>query len=857
MPAIRKILCLLTAYLTVFHALVLGAASPSLSVSQYPETVYLGDTVSFSVVLHDFTGSEIPPQFENAEAAASVEFLGSRDSTSRFESYVNGQRTTRVNADRIYSYRITPSREGRFTTGTVSIESGGRSLSAPGCSFNVIGPKASPDIYCTLEANYGQVLVDSDFKVVFKLSVKALPPPFEDVGPLHPDMPLSISAEYLNFGEKEGLVVPTPESALRPFISSSSRKASFTINQYTAQDFFERSMQRFHLNEERFESGGTNFWSYSLPIEYSATETGDYTFGPVFVKGEIPVLLDNRGNFRSLKIFVSAPALTVSVIPPPQEGRPAWYVGAVGSSMDIRTSLDSEHCKVGDPLSLTVDITGDFNQRSLSPPDIVSQLGDQKDFRIYGDNVETFPIPGGKRFKYRIRPLRAGTLEFPAVRAAFYNAAGQDYFTVVSEPLPLQAEATTQISAASPDAVDEIKKAEPTLPGGIIMDRLDRLPLAFTLFGANSLWILSCGPLALFLLVAAVKYGSAGIRTYLSHTRFSRGASGALRELRLSAVAAKRGEPESGERALRAARSAIALVLGRDAASVTESDIVAGLTAGGVPEEDAKRTAGLFVTLETSVYSPTSEVGGLSGTIDSLAEEIARAKSAMKKARRPRSGKAPLLILAAFLCLSLSPASAADVPEFEWERANHAMFTAAGESDFLDAARLYFAIVTNGASSGPLYYNLSSALILADKPQAALEALGEAEKYLGSSREVEDNWKAATARLYGGKGEFPVSRTFLFWHYGADLAARTDIAVFSWVLFCLLATVRILIPRKSGAAPAGAARRLLGILLCASALTFLFYGTTALIYHMRASSRLHNLPGVELSISTGPAEVMQ
>jgi hypothetical protein len=71
--------------------------------------------------------------------------------------------------------------------------------------------------------------------------------------------------------------------------------------------------------------------------------------------------------------------------------------------------------------------------------------------------VSADTLPNGKRFKYRVRPTREGTLEFPPIRLAYYDTAARAYRTVATAPVPIQARATTQIATADPaDGTDAL-----------------------------------------------------------------------------------------------------------------------------------------------------------------------------------------------------------------------------------------------------------------------------------------------------------------------------------------------------------------------------------------------------------------
>ena len=138
---------------------------------------------------------------------------------------------------------------------------------------------------------------------------------------------------------------------------------------------------------------------------------------------------------------------------------------------------------------------------------------------------------------------------------------------------------------------------------------------------------------------------------------------------------------------------------------------------------------------------------------------------------------------------------------------------------------MYYAMVTNGAASGPLFYNLGTALLLAGKKPAAAEALMAAERRMGTSAEVADNLRLALADE-GTSGHLPVSRVFLFWHYGLPFPTRIDLAVLGWTVFWLAAAVSALFGRGRRLRPLRALLRAVGAL---ALILFAVYGASIAI----------------------------
>ncbi|MGQ9661317.1 MAG: tetratricopeptide repeat protein [Kiritimatiellia bacterium] len=126
---------------------------------------------------------------------------------------------------------------------------------------------------------------------------------------------------------------------------------------------------------------------------------------------------------------------------------------------------------------------------------------------------------------------------------------------------------------------------------------------------------------------------------------------------------------------------------------------------------------------------------------------------------------------------------------FLWHEANARMAAAVTPEDFMRAAESYHQLVRMGVRNGPLFYNLGTALLLAQEHTTALDYLLRAERYLGSTPEVLQNLRLAAAGIEakGGMG-LPWYRPLFFWHFGLPAGLRAVVAAcsFSLLWICLL-----------------------------------------------------------------------
>ena len=813
---------------------VAAVQAATLGLSLDRTRIYLGESVIANVTLEGSRDDRNIPVFQKA-APNEVEYLGSRDNSRHSIVIINGKVTRNDFEGRVFVFRITPSAAGTFETGTVSVKTPSGILSATGARIEVTGVEKRDDISASVTCGDQTVLVDSPFTITLSVLIRALPAPNAEFEPIMPGQPLHLEAEYLNGAEVKGLKLPDLNAALNSLVSRrAGREAAFTLNDYKQRgmsldlfdfggDPFAARPIQFRIPYKKIQRDGTNYWEYAVSLDYTPTAEGDYTFGPVTVKGAIIVGARPDGTAKMDEVFVVGPAVTVRVVPPPEEGRPDYFIGSVGKSMRATASLDTSRCKVGDPLTLTLDLAGEISVSNLKPPILSLQPGHSDDFRIYDDNIESENIEGGKRFKYRVRPLRAGTLEFPAVLVAYFNTAKGAYETVATDPMPLQVEETTRIAASSvtdnaaADGTVRDAAGSVLVPDGIVASASDPPPRCLAR-GPKALAALLAGAPALWVLVVALRALAGWLRRRRERGTLGRRASSNLRAFRQARARVSKDPTAAAAAASSAARVALAAKLGLETVSLTVPEMRKALADRAVPGETIDETCAAFEDLEQLSYSHGSEDG------DTACQRIDRLGSALEKAFA-----ALRAVIAAALLLGAATRethAAGLVPDtFEWERAEQTMAAAVTDEDFLGAAAMYYAMVTNGAASGPLFYNLGTALLLSGKKLAAAEALVAAERRMGTSAEVADNLRLALADE-GSSGHLPVSRVFLCWHYGIPFATRIDLAVLGWAAFWFAAAAVALLGHCRCLRPF---RALLRAVAALSLILFVIYGASVAI----------------------------
>ena len=144
----------------------------------------------------------------------------------------------------------------------------------------------------------------------------------------------------------------------------------------------------------------------------------------------------------------ASPAITIEALPLP-DGAPPSFQGAVGTfQMDAR--LDRSEVEVGEPIQLTIRLSGAGNVAVLAPP----KLEAPGIFEVYDPDVETTlnasgrQVRGMKTFTYLLVPRTNGTFELPALRFAYFDPQAAAYRQLEAAPMTVRVTGTAAPAAA-------------------------------------------------------------------------------------------------------------------------------------------------------------------------------------------------------------------------------------------------------------------------------------------------------------------------------------------------------------------------------------------------------------------------
>ncbi len=128
-------------------------------------------------------------------------------------------------------------------------------------------------------------------------------------------------------------------------------------------------------------------------------------------------------------------SVTFTVEALPEKGRPVNFTGAVGS-FNLKTSVSRDKVEAGDPLTLSVEVSGKGNFKSVTMP----KLADNQSIKTYPPTEKFISVglnAGKKTFDQGIIIKNSSVTELPAVSFNYFDPEKKTYVTKSTPPIPL------------------------------------------------------------------------------------------------------------------------------------------------------------------------------------------------------------------------------------------------------------------------------------------------------------------------------------------------------------------------------------------------------------------------------------
>jgi hypothetical protein len=224
--------------------------------------------------------------------------------------------------------------------------------------------------------------------------------------------------------------------------------------------------ERLRRNPTFFPPDMQSMLAYDLPVRADPPrrQVGSHCFDALVYQRALFPLMPGRFAIPPAQLVYSLPlsasffareethelqtdSTVIIAVEPPANGRPSDYGGAVGN-LHVAAKLDTVGSRVGDPMTLTVRVSGTGNVKLFPRPAVGLEWASvvKGDERVQVDTL-TRKIAGAKEFDWVLTPKVAGELDLPPIKYTYFNPETRRYETTSTNPTHLRVAPGTLASA--------------------------------------------------------------------------------------------------------------------------------------------------------------------------------------------------------------------------------------------------------------------------------------------------------------------------------------------------------------------------------------------------------------------------
>ena len=592
------------------------------------QDIFLGETVTFQIQVSVEDGSNdkvVMPDFPESEDYTVVPQQPSTG-TSSYTSIINGKRTESHTTTTTYSYQITPKRIGRVTLPSMNIKIGGKTYRTQEVPITVRKAEKLDDLKVTMTVSNPSCYVGESVMLNWRWEIA------RDVKDFQFSLPV-LEMDAFSYPEVDAKV-------------DQSRR-----NEYLWIPL--ASGERL-LGRRRSGPGGSTVIEFSQPLV--TKKAGEFELPPSVVicavyderagrtqrrRSDWPFDDDDFPFFGSARptrrVSVQSDPVKFTVKELPAAGRPKSFSGIVGKC-SLMTMADPLEVNVGDPIQLTLQLSGPAYLDTVRLPSLSAQESLASRFKISGEDDPGVVEGDVKKFTRILRANDTDVKEIPAIEISYFDSETGKYEIARSPAIPLQVKAAKQVTAqdaeglrvagavaAAPKLESEVKVREGGLVNNYAVRELlanERVKTQSLLTSPFGLSVLISMPLIYFVLLGFDWLRSVGLSDPAAAA--SRRACG--RCMGMIDAAEKSDDALSG--VLDALRQYLGAKLRMTGDALTFGDVQEPLTSRGVGNELLDELKDLFSRCEESRYAGGGSLDG--ATACRRARELVRKLESLK-----------------------------------------------------------------------------------------------------------------------------------------------------------------------------------------------------------------------------------
>ena len=393
----------------------LSAQTFSAFVSQ--RSVQMGETFQVSFKLENAQGAGLEyPSFDNFQVLG-----GPNTSTSM--QFINGKMSQSVT----YSFYLRPSKVGKFTIGSASIEVNGKKLTTDKISVTV--EKGSGSNQGVVQGNPGG---SSSGGQASQQRNESLEEQLKD----NLFLRAFVSKSDVYQGEQ---IVITYKMYERVSTHNITPEEPPSYNGFWVENI---ELKNFVPKNEVYK--GVQYRTLIVKKDILFPQrTGKLKIDPMELSCLVQVRRQPRKRrsvfdsffeqYDNYKYSFSNPPVTINVKSLPSSGKPIDFSGIVGE-FTLNASLDKTETETGEPVTLQVKISGKGNVNKIKEP----RLDFPPDFDLYDPKISESSsksggvLSGRKSFDYLILPRNPGEYKLPTVNFSYFDIKKKSYVTLHS-----------------------------------------------------------------------------------------------------------------------------------------------------------------------------------------------------------------------------------------------------------------------------------------------------------------------------------------------------------------------------------------------------------------------------------------
>jgi len=579
--------------LPLLLALALAAAARagqpiSVRAAVEKQQVFVGEAFLFQIQVH---GSDKPlkPTLPPIPGL-SAEALGGRQNNSESVTIINGRMTRTVRRAYIFSYRLTPTQAGSLTIPAVAVTVEGQALRTQPIAIQAREPAETKDFKLRMTLSKPACYVGEPVELTLTWYLAKDVRRFQFALPVLGDSRFRFDDPPVDSGGD-------PRRFFRLAIGAHEaigEKGRGTLDGRTYTTLTVRKVLIPRQPGSVAIARATVACEALVGRRRPRSPFGGFFDDDFFGRG---------GLYR--KFVTPSNALRLEVKALPEEGRPAHFAGHVGA-WRIEASAEPTEVNVGDPITLTVRLSGPPYLKHAELPPLAQQPALARDFKIPAERAEGKVEGAAKIFTQTLRATRDTVARIPPIELPYFDADSATYRVARTQAIPLTVHPTKIVTARDAEGRDlSPARAElEALAEGIAdnyedLSVLDNQAVGLAAAASDPLWLSLAGlPLLgyLVLLVAT---------TTVRRRQADPAAVEARRAYRQLAKALKaaRAAPEGSGAVLEALRAYLGRKLRVPGAALTFRDVEAPLRERGVDPQALERLQALFEQCEAGRYA--------------------------------------------------------------------------------------------------------------------------------------------------------------------------------------------------------------------------------------------------------------